>query len=110
MPGGLGQISFASNDGASSYHALNLLYRRSVSEGLSVTASYSWSHSIDLGSADYALYLISAHNLPSGDRGSSDFDVRHSVRMAFSYAIPRSRDRHCGSWIASQAAGLWARY
>jgi hypothetical protein len=52
MPGGLGQISFASNAGASSYHALNLLYRRSVSAGLSVTASYSWSHSIDLGSAD----------------------------------------------------------
>jgi hypothetical protein len=91
----LGQISFASNDGASSYHALNVLYRRSLSAGLSVTASYSWSHSIDLGSADSALYLISPHNLPAGDRGSSDFDVRHSVRGAVSYAIP-SVDRSPG--------------
>jgi hypothetical protein len=105
MPGELGQISFASNDGASSYHALNFLYRRSVSAGLSVTASYSWSHSIDLGSADYALYFISANNLPSGDRGSSDFDVRHSVRASFSYAIPaikgsplRMLDRVASGW------------
>jgi len=87
-PGGdLDQISFASNDGRSSYHALAMLYRHSFAAGLSVNASYSWSHSIDLGSADSALYLISPHNLAAGDRGSSDYDVRHSARSALSYTI-----------------------
>jgi hypothetical protein len=89
FPGGpLGQISFASNDGSSSYNAFTLLYRRTVAAGLNVTATYSWSHSIDLGSADSALYLISPRNLPSGDRGSSDYDARHSARAAVAYAIP----------------------
>lgn len=87
-PGGdLGQISFASNDGSSSYHALSLLYRHSFASGLSVNASYSWSHSIDLGSADSALYLLSPRNLAGGDRGSSDYDIRHSARGALSYTI-----------------------
>ena len=108
MPaGGLGQISFASNDGASSYHALALLYRRSLSAGLSVTASYSWSHSIDLGSADSALYLISPHNLPAGDRGSSDFDVRLSVRGAVSYEIPGIRGSSVPLRVLGRLAGRW---
>jgi len=86
---GLGQISFASNDGTSSYNALTVVYRRSLSAGLSTTLSYSWSHSIDVGSADSALYLISPHSLPAGDRGSSDFDVRHNARAQVAYVIPR---------------------
>jgi len=85
---GLGQVSFATNDGTSSYNALTLVYRRSLTAGLSLTTSYAWSHSIDLGSADSALYLISPHSHPAGDRGSSDFDVRHSIRTEMAYAIP----------------------
>ncbi len=108
MPAGdLGQVSFASNDGSSSYHALALLYRRSLSQGLSVTASYSWSHSIDLGSADSALYLISPHDLPAGDRGSSDFNVRHSARVAVSYTTP-DFDRSPGpARILGHLVGRW---
>jgi hypothetical protein len=81
----LGQLSFASNDGASSYNAFYAVYKRSLANGMLANVSYSWSHSIDLGSSDSLLYLI----VPGGsDRGSSDFDVRHTLNLSLAYTTP----------------------
>jgi len=77
--GELGQLSFATNNGASWYHGLSAVYRRSLASGLQASTSYTWSHSIDLGSADSSLFLIAPGYSASRDRGSSDFDARHSV-------------------------------
>jgi hypothetical protein len=51
--------------------------------------SYSWSHSIDQGSSDSLLYLI-VPGLQTGasDRGSSDFDARHTLNLSFAYTTP----------------------
>jgi hypothetical protein len=56
-----------------------------MSHGLAALLSYTWSHSIDDTSTD-----VGFDNLvnPLLDRGSSDFDVRHSFNLAFTYAIP----------------------
>jgi hypothetical protein len=83
----LGQLSFATNDGASSYNALYAIYRRTLANGVLANVSYSWSHSIDLGSSDSLLYLIVPGDRAS-DRGPSDFDARQTVSMSLAYKTP----------------------
>jgi hypothetical protein len=46
---------------------------------LQALASYTWSHSIDLGSTATALTL---------QRGNSDFDVRHNASAGLSWDLP----------------------
>jgi hypothetical protein len=84
----LGQLSFATNNGESSYSGLTAAYRRNVARGLTGLVSYAWSHSIDTGSSDTGLFLIAPGHLASADRGASDFDIRHSLTGALSYAVP----------------------
>jgi hypothetical protein len=50
---------------------------------------YTWAHSIDNGSWDSAAYLIYQGAEGNQDRGSSNFDVRHSFQAALAYDVPR---------------------
>ena len=84
----LAALSFASNDGKSIYNGLNFIYRRSLAKGIQASLAYSWSHSIDLGSSDSALFALTPGQSPAADRGSSDFDVRQTVNGTLSYALP----------------------
>jgi hypothetical protein len=63
----------------SDYDSLQIQFRRRLSRGLSVLASYTWSHCIDYGSSNF---------LFSFRRGSCDFDVRQNLSTAFSYDLP----------------------
>ena len=64
----------------SDYDSLQLQFRRRLSHGLTVLASYTWSHCIDYGSQNYNLGF---------QRGDCDFDVRHNLSTAFSYDLPK---------------------
>ena len=83
-------VAVTSNQGSSNYQALQLQYSRNVTRGLQAIASYTWSHSIDNASNDWAGYSPVAlfHDNLSIDRADSDFDVRHSVSGALTYEIP----------------------
>jgi hypothetical protein len=81
-------LVLATSNGESSYHALQVHYRRNVALGLSGIVSYAWSHSIDIGSWDSGSYLVGTGISPQQDRGSSNFDVRHSVSAGFRYDLP----------------------
>jgi hypothetical protein len=76
-----------SNDAASSYHALEAQFNHRFAQGLQMLLSYTWAHSIDNVSSD--VYFA---NVPAGkslqERGSSDYDIRHTFSTAFSYKIP----------------------
>ncbi len=74
------------NNGASLYHSLQVQARRPFSRALQGTFSYTWSHAIDNGSWDSAVFLLYPGR--PGDRGSSDFDIRHSVQAGLSYRLP----------------------
>jgi hypothetical protein len=89
-PGNTPTALFATttNHGKSDYHGLQLQYRRRLSRGLDVSASYAWSHSIDNDSSDAFLMWAGAGTSLAGDRGSSDFDLRHSFTAAISYEFP----------------------
>ncbi|MEI9972792.1 MAG: hypothetical protein WDO73_12460 [Ignavibacteriota bacterium] len=80
------------NDASSSYHALQVQFNRRLSNRLHVLLSYTWSHSIDNLSND-SQYLGETRSLaqyldPNIDRGSSDFDVRHSLNGSLIAALP----------------------
>jgi hypothetical protein len=79
------EIFITANSSSADYQALELQFRRRMSHGLAALFSYTWSHSIDDTSTD-----IGFDNLvnPRFERGPSDFDVRHSLKLAFTYAIP----------------------
>jgi hypothetical protein len=96
MPPTNTNISFGTvvdNTAASSYNALQMQYQRRLSDGLQVLASYSWSHSIDDGSAGSG---GSASNLgipgsSNENRGPSDFDVRNAFSAGLTYNVPNPK-------------------
>jgi hypothetical protein len=85
------EIALVTNASTSDYDALQLQFRRTLSRGLQVLASYTWSHSIDTGS-DGSWGDGSGHFSPAlgaeANRGPSDFDIRHSFSGAVTYSIP----------------------
>jgi TonB dependent receptor len=83
-----GRIDLTSNTATSDYQAFQLQFQRQLSRGLQALVSYSWSHSIDLASNDFEDLIPSRDVPPERDRGSSDFDARHSFEAALTYEIP----------------------
>jgi hypothetical protein len=70
----------------SSYNALQLQYKRTLSRGLQVLAGYTWSHALDLESQDAFFEPY--------QRGNSDFDVRNNFTAAVSYDLPKDAGSH----------------
>lgn len=80
-------LALATNRGRSAYHSLQIQYRKPMARNLQVLGAYSWSHSIDNNSSDSLLHWTRAGLPLTYDRGSSDFDARHSFALALSYEI-----------------------
>ena len=80
--------ALTTNNGRSDYQGLQVQYRRRVVQGFQALASYAWSHSIDDDSSDSFLMWAGAGASAAGDRGSSDFDLRHSFTAALTYEFP----------------------
>ena len=84
-----GNPNFASGNGVyitkngptSDYSALQVQFQRTLSHGLQVLASYTFSHSIDDASSNFNLSDLL-------ERASSDFDVRHNFQAAAVYDMP----------------------
>jgi hypothetical protein len=79
------------NGSTSDYHALQAQFTRRLSRGLQALASYTWSHAIDIGSADLDRTVPGSLANTSIDRASSDFDARHTFSGAVTYNIPAPR-------------------
>jgi hypothetical protein len=78
------------NTASSNYNALQVQFQRRLSRGLQTIASYTWSHSIDDGSAGSG-GDTSNINVPGSNnenRGASDFDIRNAFTMGLTYDIP----------------------
>jgi hypothetical protein len=97
------RVVTATNHGWSRYHGLQAQYRRRLSHSVEALLSYSWSHSIDNSSSDSLLDWAGPGADASRDRGSSDFDARHTFTGAFSFETPRKTiagvpARYLGGW------------
>jgi hypothetical protein len=74
-----GTIIYFPSHVTSNYQALEVQFQRSVSHGVQALASYTWSHSVDLGSTGTAIPFT---------RGNSDFDVRNNFQGGLSWDLP----------------------
>ena len=90
-------VAMTTNNARSRYHSLQAQYRRSLGGGVEALASYTWSHSIDNDSSDAFLAWAGPGAGPSVDRGSSDFDLRHSFTGSMTYTAPK----RFGGWLLS---------
>lgn len=85
-----GNVSITRSVGTSDYDALQLQYQRRFAHGLEAIANYTWQHSIDDASSDGSSTTTTpaAFSAPGVDRGSSDFDVRHTFTGSVTYDVP----------------------
>jgi hypothetical protein len=86
-PGQLGAIGEYESNGNASFNSLQstVRYRRS---GFTLTNAYTWSHSIDIASCDFACLAGQDPNNLRGSRGNSDFDRRQVEGLSLVYDIP----------------------
>jgi hypothetical protein len=89
----LGTAVLYGNTATSDYNALQLQFNRRMSRGLQMLASYTWSHSIDDGSAGSYGGSSLSNRLPAAlngnaNRGPSDFDIRHTFSAGVTYDLP----------------------
>jgi hypothetical protein len=76
------------NGDTSDYHALQVQFRRPLSQRLQALMNYTWSHSIDTNSSDSFVGISHfAFSVPN-ERGSSNFDARQNVSGAVTYQVP----------------------
>jgi len=97
-----GEFDVMRNGATSSYNALQAQYRHRLSHYLQALVSYTWAHSIDDVSSD-ANYLNVPTGKSSSERGSSDYDIRHTFSGAVSYDIPGPQ-----SGALKQIFGSWS--
>lgn len=86
------------NGASSDYHALQIQFQRRLSRGVQILSNYAWSHSIDNASTDTLLVgsNFAEQNL---NRGSSDFDLRHSFNTAVTWNLPTPKTGRIGRMI-----------
>jgi hypothetical protein len=83
---GVATITRLENKASSIYHALQISGRKSVG-ALSLTAAYTYSHSIDDSSDRYDGSFVNSYD-PSLNRASSNFDQRHMLNIGYVYDLP----------------------
>jgi hypothetical protein len=86
-----GTLILTRNGDTSDYDALQVQFKRPLSQRLQTLLNYTWSHSIDTNSSDgleaISHFVLSVPN----ERGSSSFDVRNNLSGAITYDVPGSK-------------------
>jgi Ca-activated chloride channel family protein len=86
---GLPYVRLARTHASSDYHALQLQFDRRLGDGLAASAAYTWAKSLDdAGGSDTHARALLRSSAPRGERGPSDFDVRHLLAASVSYELP----------------------
>ena len=84
-----GAVTWRGDAGNSTFEALQFNLRRSFHNGLLLSSNYMWSHSINDGSIGGGDSDTPQNSFcRSCDRGSSDFDVRHTFNLSAVYSLP----------------------
>ena len=77
-------------EGISNYNALQISVKKRLSHGLTVNASYTWSHTLDEGSGLSEGLFFNGNNPlnPRSAYGSAGFDRTHVFTINYTYQIP----------------------
>jgi hypothetical protein len=77
-------------EGISNYNALQVSVKKRLSRGLTVNASYTWSHTLDEGSGLSEGLFFNGNNPlnPRSAYGSAGFDRTHVFTISYTFQIP----------------------
>ena len=102
--GQTGVVKVTASDSASNYNALQTTIRQRLRAGLELTANYTYSKSLtddigyygvsNVGSGQY--YQQDAYDL-AAEWGPAGYDVRHSLNVTGTYALPFGRGKRFGA-------------
>ena len=98
-----GAFSNLKHIATSKYDALTFKAQKRYSNGLSLLASYAWSHSIDLNS-EFGGTSPQNNSCIKCDLGNSSFDQRHVANISYIYVVPSLSNR---SGFIKYALGGW---
>ncbi len=98
---GYGTITHLELESSSIYHALQTSLRRNVGQ-LTISAAYTWSHSIDDSSDRGDASLVNSYNFAM-NRASSNFDQRHIFNFSYVWDDPFFK----GKGLRNLALGGW---
>jgi Carboxypeptidase regulatory-like domain/TonB dependent receptor-like, beta-barrel len=90
--------------GMSNYDALQFSVNKRLSHGLLVTASYTYSHTLDESSGLGLFYNGNDPNNPRSSYGNSDFDRTHVFTVSYHYQLPTMARAH--GWL-NQVVNGW---
>lgn len=101
-------ISWIEGSGSSTYNSFQLTAERRMRASLTLTANYTWAHSI--GHGDFLGGRQNLYDLRS-ERGNGPYDIRHRMVIANVWQLPFGKGRTIGSnWNRALDAvlGGWA--
>lgn len=104
---GLNNIAYIDSDSYSNYNALFFTVRKSLSHGLQINSTYSWSKSQDLNSlGSQGGYTLQDNYNPRGDYGLSDFDARNHFVFSGTWSLPFHGNRLKEGWLLANITQL----
>jgi Carboxypeptidase regulatory-like domain len=81
------------NGAESDYNGVQTQFRKRLSSRFQMQLSYTWSHSIDTASSDFGGGGGQFASLfGNGQRGDSDYDIRHYATAAGTYEVPSPKE------------------
>ena len=92
---GFSSFGLKTNDGNSTFHALQFSMQRQLSNGFLWQTQYMWSHAItdaSVGAGEST--AIQNMSCRACDRSNTQFDVRHTLTMSSSYQLPIGPGHH----------------
>ncbi len=92
----LAAITEVSHGESSDYNGLQVTAERRFYHGLAFMASYTWGHAMDITSTTAGGGVQNPLCLGC-DRGPSDFDIRHSLTLSWSYELPFGKGKPIGN-------------
>jgi hypothetical protein len=101
-----GNIQDIRNLEHSNFHGLNVVFTQRAHKGVSAQLSYTWSHSLDMGTYSTGGGAIVNPYAPQTDYGNSSDDIRHRFVGSFVWEIPYLRN--ASNMILRTALGGWS--
>ena len=84
----IGNMQFLTLIEHSNYNAVQASVSKRTSNGLTFSAGYTFSHSLDMGSDEITEQLMMDARNPQLEYGNSGFDIHHVFTLSGSYVIP----------------------
>ena len=88
---GLGSINYNNYNGVSNYNGLQLHEEHRATNGLTATASYAWSHTLDDSPGAFQGQTAALYYNPMAGYGNSSQDVRQAFSSSILYLLPFGR-------------------